>query len=63
LLDYGGAPADHGRGRILLVARPDDPGTVAAAGLDRPLGMARLPDGRYLVAETDSSRLRLVTPR
>jgi hypothetical protein len=63
VLDYGGGPADRGRGRILLVARPADPGTVAATGLDRPVGMARLPDGRYVVAETDSSRLRLVTPR
>jgi hypothetical protein len=63
VLDYGGAPDDRGRGRILLVAGPADPGTVAAIGLDRPVGMARLPDGRYVVAETDSSRLRLVTPR
>jgi hypothetical protein len=63
VLDYGGGPADRGRGRILLIARPGDPGTVAASGLDRPVGMARLPDGRYVVAETDSSRLRLVTPR
>ena len=63
LLDYGGGPADRHRGRILLVDRPADLGTVAATGLDRPVGMARLPDGRYVVAETDSSRLRLVTPR
>jgi glucose/arabinose dehydrogenase len=63
VLDYGGGPADRGRGRILLVARPAGRGTVAATGLDRPVGMARLPDGRYVVAETDSSRLRLVTPR
>jgi hypothetical protein len=63
VLDYGGAPADRGRGRILLVVRPGDPGTAAAIGLDRPVGIARLPDGRYVVAETDSSRLRLVTPR
>jgi len=63
VLDYGGGPADRGRGRILLVARSAGPGTVAATGLDRPVGMARLPDGRYVVAETDSSRLRLVTPR
>jgi glucose/arabinose dehydrogenase len=63
VLDYGGGPADRGRGRILLVAGPSDPGTVVAAGLDRPVGIARLPDGRYVVAETDSGRLRLVTPR
>jgi hypothetical protein len=63
VLDYGGGPADRGRGRILLVASPSDPGRVVAAGLDRPVGIARLPDGRYVVAETDSGRLRLVTPR
>jgi glucose/arabinose dehydrogenase len=28
--------------------------------MDRPVGMARLPDGRYVVAETDRSRLRLL---
>jgi hypothetical protein len=61
VLDYGGGPADRGRGRILLVARPADPGTVAATGLDRPVGMARLPDGRYVVAETDHGRLRVVS--
>jgi len=59
VLDYGGGPAD--RGRILLVAGPADLGTVAAAGMDRPVGMARLPDGRYVVAETDRSRLRVLT--
>jgi glucose/arabinose dehydrogenase len=63
VLDYGGGPADRGRGRIVLVARPADSGRVAATGLDRPVGMVRLPDGRYVVAETDSGRLRLVTPR
>jgi hypothetical protein len=63
VLDYGGGPADRGWGRIVLVARPAGPGAVAATGLDRPVGIARLPDGRYVVAETDSGRLRLVTPR
>jgi hypothetical protein len=63
VLDYGGGPADRGSGRILLVARPPGPGTVAAMGLDRPVGMARLPDGRYVVAETDRDRLRLITSR
>jgi glucose/arabinose dehydrogenase len=61
VLDYGGNPGDRERGRLLLVAGPSDPGRVLAAGLDRPVGIARLPDGRYLVAETDRGRLRLVT--
>jgi hypothetical protein len=63
VLDYGGGPGERGRGRILLVARPADPGTVAATGLDRPVGMARLPDGSYVVAETDQGRLRVVSPK
>jgi hypothetical protein len=62
VLDYGGSPGDRDRGRILLIAGPSDPGRVLAAALDRPVGIARLPDGRYLVAETDRGRLRLVTP-
>jgi hypothetical protein len=62
VLDYGGGPADRDLGRILLVAGPADQGKVLATGLDRPVGMARLPDGRYVVAETDRSRLRLLTP-
>jgi hypothetical protein len=62
VLDYGGGPGDRGQGRIVLVAGPSDPGRVVATGLDRPVGMARLPDGRYAVAETDRGRLRLVTP-
>ena len=62
VLDYGGGPGDRGQGRIVLVAGPSDPVRVVATGLDRPVGMARLPDGRYVVAETDRGRLRLVTP-
>ena len=62
VLDYGGGPADRDSGRILLVAGPADRSRVLAAGMDRPVGMARLPDGRYVVAETDRSRLRVLTP-
>jgi len=62
VLDYGGGPGDRGQGRIMLVAGPSDPVRVVATGLDRPVGMARLPDGRYVVAETDRGRLRLVAP-
>jgi glucose/arabinose dehydrogenase len=61
-LDYGGNPGERGQGRLLLIAGPSDPGRVLAATLDRPVGIARLPDGRYLVTETDPGRLRLVTP-
>jgi sugar lactone lactonase YvrE len=63
VLDYSGGPGGRDRGRILRVAGPAGPGRVLASGLDRPVGMAQLPDGRYLVAETDSGCLRLVTPR
>jgi hypothetical protein len=62
VLDYGGGPADRGRGRILLVTGPADPGRVLAAGIDRPVGMAWLPDGRYVIAETDQSHLLVLTP-
>jgi hypothetical protein len=62
VLDYGGAPTDRDQGRILLVERPPDAGREVAGGLDRPVGMARLPDGRYVVAETDHGRLRVLTP-
>jgi hypothetical protein len=54
VLDDGGRPSDHDRGRILLVDRPSDRGRVVAAGLDRAVGMARLHDGSYIVAETDN---------
>jgi hypothetical protein len=38
--------------------------TPAALEAERvPVGMARLPDGRYVVAETDRGRLRLLTPQ
>jgi hypothetical protein len=62
VLDYGGGPADRGRGRILLVTGPADPGRVLAAGIDRPVGMARLPDGRYVVVESDRTGLHILTP-
>ena len=54
---WGGVP---GAGGITYV--PVGSSTKDAAGLDRPVGMARLPDGRYVVAETDRSRLRVLTP-
>jgi hypothetical protein len=66
VLDYGGEPGDRRRGRILVVAGPSDPGRAVATGLDRPVGIAHLPDGRYVVAETDRhgiSRQSMRLPR
>jgi hypothetical protein len=63
VLDYGGGPGDRDQGRILLVTGPSDPGRVLVSGLDRPVGITRLPDGRYVVAETGSGSLRAITPR
>jgi hypothetical protein len=63
VLDYGGAPGERRRGELRLLpgvgtagaagsSRPSGPTRLLAAGLDRPTGLARLPDGRWVVAET-----------
>ena len=39
------------------------PSRLLASGLDRPTGLARLPDGRWAVAESGHSRLKILTGR
>jgi hypothetical protein len=58
VVDYGGAPGVRGLGELRLVAVPGTasgsgaggavgPGRVVVAGLDRPTGLALLPDGPW----------------
>jgi hypothetical protein len=74
VLDYGGAPGEHGRGELRLVPgvgtgaaagarspRPAGPHRLLASGLDGPTGVARLPDGRWAVAESGHTRLTVLT--
>jgi hypothetical protein len=49
---------DPGGGRILLVPPAGAPRTVAA-GLARPTGLARLSDGRFVVAEESTGHVRV----
>jgi hypothetical protein len=65
VVDYGGAPGIRDRGEVRLVAVSDagtgvGSGRVVASGLDRPTGVAELPDGHLVVAESDRGRLRAV---
>jgi hypothetical protein len=63
VLDYGGTPGVRGRGELRLVAAADagpGPGRLLASGLDGPTGVARLPDGRWVIAESDRSSLRIL---
>ena len=66
VVDYGGAPGVRGRGELRLVASAGGgaaagPGRLLAAGLDGPTGVARLPDGRWAVAESGHSRLKVLS--
>lgn len=49
----------HQDGAIIRLADGHEPETVAA-DLDRPTGLARLSDGRLIVAEQDAGRVRIV---
>ena len=75
VVDYGGAPGERGKGELRLLPgvagdAPADtssperasPSRLLASGLDGPTGVARLPDGRWAVAETGHTRLTLITP-
>jgi glucose/arabinose dehydrogenase len=74
MADYGGAPGERGKGELRLLsgvgtAAADGPGPLQpvrrsrllASGLDRPTGVARLPDGRWAIAETGHTRLTVLT--
>ena len=65
--DYGGAPGRRDRGTLRLIAGVGSgaaaaPSRLLAAGLDGPTGVASLPDGRWALAETGHTRLRVLTP-
>jgi hypothetical protein len=71
--DYGGAPGERGKGELRLLsgvgAAADGPGRqqpvgrsrLLASGLDRPTGLARLPDGRWAIAETGHTELTVLS--
>lgn len=72
--DYGGAPDERGKGELRLLsgvgtAAADGPGRqqpvgrsrLLASGLDRPTGLARLPDGRWAIAETGHTELTVLS--
>jgi hypothetical protein len=71
VVDYGGAPGERGKGELRLIdtdaaagTRPLEqagPSRLLASGLDGPTGVARLPDGRWAIAESGHSRLRILT--
>jgi hypothetical protein len=72
VVDYGGAPGERGKGELRLLpgasdapagtssSEPASPSRLLASGLDGPTGVARLPDGRWAVAESGHTRLREV---
>jgi hypothetical protein len=76
VVDYGGAPGERSKGELRLIPgvasdAPADtssseranPSRLLASGLDGPPGVARLPDGRWAVAESGHTRLKLITGR
>jgi hypothetical protein len=64
VVDYGGGPGGEDRGEVRLFATGDGvkpgPGRLLASRLEGPTGVARLPDGRLVVAETGRHRLRVL---
>jgi hypothetical protein len=74
VVDYGGGPGEGGMGELRLIpgvgsdASADtgsldraSPSRLLASGLDGPTGLARLPDGRWAVAESGHTRLKTLT--
>jgi len=62
VVDYGGAPGERGKGELHLI-RGAGTSRLLASGLDGPTGLAMLPDGRWAVAESGHSRLKILTGR
>jgi hypothetical protein len=71
--DYGGAPGERGKGALRLLPgvgtaaaagpgprQPVRRGQLLASGLDRPTGVARLPDGRWVIAESGHTGLTVL---
>jgi hypothetical protein len=74
VVDYGGAPGERGKGELRLIPAdgtdatagpgslpPASPSRLLASGLDRPTGVARLPDGRWAIAESGHVKLKLLS--
>jgi hypothetical protein len=74
VVDYGGAPGERGKGELRLIPgvggdasadtgsmQPAGPSQLLASGLDGPTGVARLPDGRWAIAESGQPRLKILT--
>ena len=74
VVDYGGAPGERGKGELRLIAgddtgaaagtrslQPAGPSRLLASGLDGPTGVARLPDGRWAIAESGHTRLTVLS--
>jgi hypothetical protein len=76
VVDYGGAPGERGKGELRLIPADDTdavtgtrplepavPSQLRASGLDGPTGVARLPDGRWVIAESGHTRLTILLHR
>jgi hypothetical protein len=69
VVDYGGAPGERRKGELRLFdgAGTGPPqqagqGRLLIARLDGPTGLVRLPDGRWVIAETGHHGLRVLNP-
>jgi hypothetical protein len=68
VLDYGGAPGERRKGELRVfdgagTGTPSqaDQGRLLIGRLDGPTGLARLPDGRWVIAETGHHGLRVLS--
>ena len=68
VLDYGGAPGERRKGELRVFdgagtgpPRQAGQGRLLVARLDGPTGLVRLPDGRWVIAETGHHGLRVLS--